>query len=312
MPDALAATPAFAPNPVADSADGPRRRHRPRPRTQDEPRSQGQGSRAVTPAPESSNNAEGASRPRRPRAPRPTQGHGGEQTSTHPDGPGLNAGRPGGRRRGRNGDGGVPGGQDSSSTAGSSRPRQPKSRREGQVEPSESTVPSGGSTQTRLGTQHMSKNGPRRAQRFNNKLTEEGAPGDAQNSSSVVKYRNSAPIADDLTSRLTAELSTPPYPDCLICFAPITPMQPTWSCSPSNPTLAATDDESGAQGSAQGADANAQCCWMTFHVKCIRPWASKSVKDVEEAWRARGEERQGDWRCPGCQSKRAAIPSSYW
>ncbi|KAF9460740.1 hypothetical protein BDZ94DRAFT_1265402 [Collybia nuda] len=48
-------------------------------------------------------------------------------------------------------------------------------------------------------------------------------------------------------------------------------------------------------------------------MKCIVSWASKSVKDVADAWRARGEEgRRGDWRCPGCQVKRESIPSGYW
>ena len=40
-----------------------------------------------------------------------------------------------------------------------------------------------------------------------------------------------------------------------------------------------------------------QDCWTTFQVKCIRSWASKSVKDIADAWRARGEEWNGDWRC---------------
>ncbi|KAG2035118.1 hypothetical protein BDR03DRAFT_935005 [Suillus americanus] len=102
-----------------------------------------------------------------------------------------------------------------------------------------------------------------------------------------------APPADDLTSTLTHALSTHPYPDCPICFNPIRPEQHTWSCSTSDPSE------------------NLQCCWTTFHLKCIRAWASKSVKDLQEAWRARGEERTGEWRCPGCQAKRESVPSSY-
>lgn len=105
--------------------------------------------------------------------------------------------------------------------------------------------------------------------------------------------RPKAPLADDLTSTLTHALSTHPYPDCPICFNPIRPEQPTWSCSSSDPSE------------------NLQCCWTTFHLKCIRAWASKSVKDLQDAWRARGEERTGEWRCPGCQAKRESVPSSY-
>lgn len=105
--------------------------------------------------------------------------------------------------------------------------------------------------------------------------------------------RRKAPLADDLTSTLTHALSTRPYPDCPICFNPIRPEQHTWSCSSSDPSE------------------NLQCCWITFHLKCIRAWASKSVKDLQDAWRARGEERIGEWRCPGCQAKRESVPSSY-
>ncbi|KAG1798823.1 uncharacterized protein HD556DRAFT_153931 [Suillus plorans] len=105
--------------------------------------------------------------------------------------------------------------------------------------------------------------------------------------------RPKAPLADDLTSTLTHALSTHPYPDCPICFNPIRPEQPTWSCSSSDHSE------------------NLQCCWTTFHLKCIRAWASKSVKDLQDAWRARGEERTGEWRCPGCQAKRESVPSSY-
>ncbi|KAG1780090.1 hypothetical protein EV702DRAFT_1194859 [Suillus placidus] len=102
-----------------------------------------------------------------------------------------------------------------------------------------------------------------------------------------------APPADDLTSTLTCALSTHPYPDCPICFNPIRPEHHTWSCSSSDPSE------------------NLQCCWNTFHLKCIRAWASKSVKDLQDAWRARGEDRTGEWRCPGCQAKRESVPSSY-
>ena len=91
------------------------------------------------------------------------------------------------------------------------------------------------------------------------------------------------PIGDDLASTLIHALSTPPYPDCPICFSPIHPAQPTWSCSPSTPTIVGQNEE-------------VQYCWTTFHVKCIRSWASKSVKDIADAWRARGEQWNGDVR----------------
>jgi transcriptional repressor NF-X1 len=106
------------------------------------------------------------------------------------------------------------------------------------------------------------------------------------------RKRDKAPAGDDLTSILTFSLSNPPFPECMICFNPIRPEQPTWSCSPRE-------------------EKEAQSCWNTFHLKCIHPWAEKSVKDLEEAWRARGEEKIGEWRCPGCQSRREIVPRKY-
>jgi transcriptional repressor NF-X1 len=107
------------------------------------------------------------------------------------------------------------------------------------------------------------------------------------------RKRSKVPTGDDLTSILTFSLSNPPFPECMICFNPIRPEQHTWSCSPSE-------------------EKEAQSCWNTFHLKCVQSWAGKSVKDMEEAWRARGEEKKGEWRCPGCQSKREIVPQRYW
>ena len=175
--------------------------------------------------------------------------------------------------------------------------------------------PSNGDAQKASAPSSGKKTG-RRGGRFKSSLSEaaSGSATDgkvARDGKTSEKYRVAVPQGDDLTSRLIYELSTPPFPDCLICFAPIHPAQPTWSCSPSNPLSVATEgDESGSEG--KRAVETAQCCWTTFHLKCIRSWAAKSVKDIEEAWRARGEERVGEWRCPGCQSKRTPVPASYW
>ena len=106
---------------------------------------------------------------------------------------------------------------------------------------------------------------------------------------------------DDLISTLIRGFTSTPYHDCPICFSSIRPDQATWSCSPSIPLV---------HNAEQGLS---QYCWTSFHVKCIRSWADKSMKDVAEAWRARGEpDKKGDWRCPGCQAKRDIVPSGYW
>lgn len=140
-----------------------------------------------------------------------------------------------------------------------------------------------------------------RGAKFNAGLTDPAhASSNTPPTSSTSKYTLPGPTKDDLTSTLIHGLRTPPYQDCPICFNAIRPEQPTWSCSPS---ATAGDGHE---------NANAQCCWTTFHLKCIRSWAGKSVKEIVDAWRARGEERGGEWRCPGCQSKREMVPNGYW
>ncbi|KAG9218189.1 hypothetical protein CCMSSC00406_0010217 [Pleurotus cornucopiae] len=106
----------------------------------------------------------------------------------------------------------------------------------------------------------------RRAQ-FNNTLTDPVAQPEnsrPQPAAHVNKARLKKPAGDDLTSKLIYTLSTPPYADCPICFAAIHPAQPVWSCLPS-----VNDGPS--------------CCYTPFHLKCIRSWAAKSVKDIEAA-----------------------------
>lgn len=99
------------------------------------------------------------------------------------------------------------------------------------------------------------------------------------------------PPNSDLTTRLTYALRTPPYPDCPICFNPLHPAQPTWSCSLS--------------------DEVTSCCWASFHLKCVREWAKKSTKEIRDAFVARDVTEEEYWRCPGCQTKRNQVPQSY-
>ena len=145
---------------------------------------------------------------------------------------------------------------------------------------------------------------PSRRERFRATLTEvpqtETQPGPPlpEKRKSKPPRRPREPVGDDLTSTLTHALRTPPFADCSICFSSIRPEQATWSCSP---PLGLDDKD--VDGS--------QCCWNTFHLKCIRAWAEKSVKELEEAWRARGESRPGEWRCPGCRATRQAVPHTY-
>ncbi|KAK0203953.1 hypothetical protein DFS33DRAFT_1260721 [Desarmillaria ectypa] len=145
-------------------------------------------------------------------------------------------------------------------------------------------------------------NGGCRRAKFNAELTLDSS---SQRPPGRKKYKAKDPPsdqADDLTSILIRGLSTRPYIDCPICFNTINPPQHTWSCSPSIPILPPGDSAK---------PFVPQYCWTTFHLKCIRSWSEKSYNEVKEAWRARGEDRGGEWRCPGCQGKRAVLIGSY-
>jgi len=148
------------------------------------------------------------------------------------------------------------------------------------------------------------KEGPSRQKRrgkFDGKLTTEDVEPrreERRTNPDRKKYRVDS-AADDLTSRLIHDLRTPPYLDCAICFNPIRPFQPTWSCSPSTPVVHA-------EGSQQE-----QYCWATLHLKCVRSWASKSIADTRQAHEARGGNKPGEWLCIGCRAKRTVAPSSY-
>ncbi|EGO03327.1 hypothetical protein SERLA73DRAFT_69215 [Serpula lacrymans var. lacrymans S7.3] len=175
----------------------------------------------------------------------------------------------------------------------------------------ETTSPATGETQSYPPTRPRTG---RRGAKFGAGLTEPSEKTTDSPSSSITKKNHpkrkpSPPSArpDDLTSNLIHAMRTPPYPDCAICFSGIHPAQPTWSCSPSLILPQGTDSPQ--QNTPD--NGTAQCCWTTFHLKCIRSWAAKSVKDLEDAWRARGETRKGEWRCPGCQFKREAVPTVY-
>ena len=145
--------------------------------------------------------------------------------------------------------------------------------------------------------------GPRRKRRgkFDGRLTA-GDTGPHQEERQVDPDRGKYWIdyrSDDLATRLIRDLRTPPYLDCAICYNPIRPHQPSWSCSPNTPVVPT-------EGSQQ-----AQYCWTTLHLKCVRSWALKSISDVRQAYEARGEDRPGEWLCIGCRAKRTIEPSSY-
>lgn len=192
-----------------------------------------------------------------------------------------------------------------------SKPRQPRPKPAGPAnDATTSTAPSDTNKNRHRGKKPLAAaegNAPRprnpRAAKFGAGLTqpkEETADAPQSQPQSKPKGRR-LPQGDDLTSSLIRQMSTPPYPDCPICFSEIRPEQAIWSCSPSTPIVTSSEAQV------------AQYCWTAFHIKCIRSWADKSVKEIAEAYRARGEmDKKGDWRCPGCQAKREHVPSGYW
>ncbi|THH06861.1 hypothetical protein EW145_g3790 [Phellinidium pouzarii] len=125
-----------------------------------------------------------------------------------------------------------------------------------------------------------SRGGGRR-KNMNVKLT--GGPSEVENHSATPPpVRRREAKADNLTNRLIESLRTPPYADCPICFNPIHPAQPIWSCSPTLRRDLPPNNDSEYQAE------DAQCCYTPFHLKCIKEWASKSVKDMRDAFHARG------------------------
>ncbi|CAG7851557.1 SubName: Full=Uncharacterized protein {ECO:0000313/EMBL:CCA67476.1} [Serendipita indica DSM 11827] len=95
----------------------------------------------------------------------------------------------------------------------------------------------------------------------------------------------------DLTNRLIETLKSPPYADCVICWSPIHPLQPTWACTVSEETN--------------------RCCWGVFHNKCIVSWSKKNIQEAKAVIQARNEDKEPEWRCPGCQTARTQPPGPY-
>ncbi|KAF7300671.1 R3H domain-containing protein [Mycena chlorophos] len=165
----------------------------------------------------------------------------------------------------------------------------PRSAQDGQQRPSRGGGSGGGGRRPppanvghEADTNHPRPNN-RRGAKFNSGLTTTDAAGPAPRHSHP-RARAAEPVADDLTSRLTAALGTPPYPDCPICFTAIHPAQPTWSCSPEIAVLDAP-----------------QYCWTTFHLKCINTAAEQAEILCEKqcsALRACGRHRCLRVCCP--------------
>ncbi|KAI8141438.1 hypothetical protein BJV82DRAFT_670718 [Fennellomyces sp. T-0311] len=81
----------------------------------------------------------------------------------------------------------------------------------------------------------------------------------------------------DLASSLAQDLKTASY-ECMVCWDVVRQGHQTWACD---------------------------CCWAVFHLSCIKQWATKSLAEKET------NKPVTNWRCPGCQHTRTAIPKDY-
>jgi transcriptional repressor NF-X1 len=159
-----------------------------------------------------------------------------------------------------------------------------------------------------------------RARRFGGQLSTPAATGSSVSKNEPTNQPKSSHVREiaphtrlegisipDLTAKLMDTLKAPPYAECVICFAPIIPQQPIWTCTVSEETN--------------------RCCWGVFHNKCIVAWSKKSefrimfqrsiltlkigMQETKAAFQARNEDRDGEWRCPGCQTVRTMAPGQY-
>ncbi|PKI83367.1 hypothetical protein MVES_002568 [Malassezia vespertilionis] len=91
----------------------------------------------------------------------------------------------------------------------------------------------------------------------------------------------------DLRTRQIAALSHNEY-DCTICYNTVARKDAVWSCTR---------------------------CYTVLHLHCVRKWADRSVKQIEERNAMHEDEQirrtKGSWRCPGCQDVRTAVPTEY-
>ena len=135
-------------------------------------------------------------------------------------------------------------------------------------------------------------------------------------------------VKDDLMSRLTRGLKSSPFLECPIvrirtmstrclidamqCFNAITPSQHIWSCLPPDRPPDSTAPRFTADAGMASSSKHYSACYTPFHLACIRDWSDRSL--IEEAERSRAAGRDGEesqWRCPGCQKKRAERIAVY-
>lgn len=52
-------------------------------------------------------------------------------------------------------------------------------------------------------------------------------------------------------------------------------------------------------------------CYTPFHLNCIRDWADRSLADATDKLRGEVDDQRVEWRCPGCQKRRAERVGGY-
>ena len=95
--------------------------------------------------------------------------------------------------------------------------------------------------------------------------------------------RGSRSTAKDLPTRIHEDIDNSQY-ECAICTNEVQRNSRIWSCD---------------------------ICWTVFHLSCIKKWASAKKEAQQSRPQSDDDEPSRQWRCPGCNLPKDAIPNSF-
>lgn len=89
--------------------------------------------------------------------------------------------------------------------------------------------------------------------------------------------------AADMLTRIHEDISNGAY-ECPICTNEVTKSSKVWSC---------------------------RTCWTVFHLPCIKKWSTNEGSTLTQQRNSDGFQSPRQWRCPGCNLPKDALPSTY-
>lgn len=90
--------------------------------------------------------------------------------------------------------------------------------------------------------------------------------------------------ATDIATRTHEDIANGIY-ECAICTSEVTRKSRVWSC---------------------------KTCWMVFHLSCVKTWSKNESSVATQRAGSDGDiPMPRQWRCPGCNLPKDAVPSSY-